>query len=53
MGIKILPERDIYLTQEEHERLHREYNNAMSYNAAPVSFEVWVRCRKQQPENEE
>lgn len=46
MAIKIIPERDIHLTQAEHERLRREYQQLCTYMVDPPSFEVWVRQRQ-------
>ena len=49
MAIKIIEEPDIYLTQAEHGRLSREYQQAISFHANPPSFETWVRARKAGP----
>lgn len=46
MSVKIIPEPDIHVTQEEYERLYDAWINAMKYTTAPVSFEVWVRRQK-------
>lgn len=47
MAIKIIQEPDIYLTQEEYDRLSREWTAANSYTTAPVSFETFVRRYKE------
>lgn len=46
MAIKILKEPDVYLSQEEHERLQREYASMTMYMVNPPSFEVWVSRTK-------
>lgn len=47
MSIRVLPEADVYVSQEELERLQYEYRQAMSYRAGPVpSFETWVKQHK-------
>lgn len=52
MSIKIIPEPDVYVTQEEIERLRQEYAKAMSYYSGPVpSFETWVKQRKRQADD--
>lgn len=44
MSIKVLPEADVYVTQEELERLQDEYRHAMQYYAGPApSFGTWVK----------
>lgn len=43
MSIRIIEEEEILLTQEEHERLQREWQESQRYTTAPCSFEVWLR----------
>lgn len=43
MTIKIIKESDIYLTQEERDRLYREWQKSNMYTTEPVSFETFVR----------
>ena len=44
MAIKIIDEKpDIYLTQAEHDRLLREYQQFCMFHSAPPSFEEYVR----------
>jgi hypothetical protein len=42
MAIKIIDEPDILLTREQYEGWRRQWEAAMSMNACPVSFEVWL-----------
>lgn len=46
MGIRIKPEPDIEITQEEHDRYHQEWLKANQYTTMPVSFETFVRNKK-------
>lgn len=50
MAIKIIPERDIHLTQAEYERLYREWRQACMYMVDPPSFEVYVQAIKAREE---
>ena len=53
MTIKVLPEPDIHISQEELERLQDEYQKAMAYYAGHrMSFEVWLRKRLQAGDEE-
>lgn len=46
MAIKIIKEPDIYLTQEEHDRLHRAWEKSNRYTTEPQSFEDFVASQK-------
>lgn len=46
MAIKIIRERDIHLTQAEHDRLRREYQQLCSHMVDPPSFEAYVQAIK-------
>jgi hypothetical protein len=54
MSIKVIPEPDVYVTQDELERLRQEYAKAMAYYAGPVpSFETWVKNHKRSSPGDE
>ncbi len=49
MAIKIIEDKDIYLTRGEEEQLRGEYVNEVKHwygVMPPPSFETWVRARK-------
>jgi hypothetical protein len=46
MAIKIIKGPDIYLTQAEHDRLHRMWVDACRFTTEPPSFEDFVISQK-------
>lgn len=51
MGIKIIDEGDVHITQAEMERLRPEYESSQMYTTRPCSFETWLRGHKKIKEN--
>lgn len=41
--IKIVPEQDIYLTEDEHRKYRRAYEDFCRHAVSPPSFEAFVR----------
>ena len=46
MAVNIIKEPDIYITQEEHDRYYQEWQQQNMFTTAPVSFETFVRRKK-------
>ncbi len=46
MAIKIIPEPDIHITQAGLERLRPEWEASQRMTVRPVSFETWLRQRR-------
>lgn len=45
MGIKIIPQKDIYISQADYEHYRKEWENCMKYTVRQISFDVWLERR--------
>lgn len=47
MSIKIIPEPDLHITQADLEHLRHEWEASQRMTVKPVSFETWLRQRRE------